>query len=198
MSYKSKVNEYCQKIGVHPIYTISDRDGPSHCPRYSITCDISQRIWKSDLFPTKREAEEESARLAYKDLVNYESDEEKNTERVCETKQTDPVIILIDGDNVHEVTNWVLTERKEWELHIFVTQNTVVKQSGVKIHRSRTNLPDATDLRMILSAVGFLATLGEYEKLILVSRDSIFRTFVGELGSDNTLLCQTIEELKNI
>ncbi len=112
--------------------------------------------------------------------------------------EPEPVIVLIDGDNVHEVTDWALKERKHWEICLFVTQNTVVKHDNVKIYRSYSDLPDATDVRMMITTQGLLPTLREGERIVLVSRDSIFQTFVAELGSEKVVLSKTLEDLRNI
>lgn len=198
MSYKSKLNEYCQKNGIPPpTYTVKNRDGPSHRPSFSVTCDVAApncHGWDGAACPTKKEAEEDVARRVCHSLCIVEREEVE----AVEAPEQDPVIVLIDGDNVHEVTDWILRERKGWEIHVFVTQNSVVRQKGVKIYRSYTDLPNATDVRMMIATQGFLPTLRPEERLVLVSRDSIFRTFVGELGSKSVLLAKTIEELRGI
>lgn len=211
--FVSKLNELCQKLNFEaPKYTIISRNGPPHNPRFVISCSFSNITVKSESLPTRRKAKENAAKTAflkYNNLISYSSDYEISdttedsdcssySESSQETKTKKEVYVCIDYDNVHEITDWILENRKNWNIKLFVTQNTIVNYDNITIFRSYTNLPNATDLQMVIFTTRFANCMRREDKLVIVSRDKIFETFQAELSNDSVLLCKTIEELKKI
>lgn len=207
MSDKSQLNEYCQKMNLTlPKYTIVNREGLSHCPKFTIECEVYDSNAKelrktvSITHPSIREAEAHAASKMYHHLAhlsNSDDNEADNTDVSLEDERCDSVTVLIDGDNVHEVLKWIEQNRSQWDTHLFVAKDTIVRQK-VKVHRSFSTKRDATDVAMIIYATRYLALLDRTTKLILVSRDKIFDTLVHELDDSRVQLCQTINELKVI
>jgi len=200
MSSKSILNEYCQQNGyTNPKYTIISREGPSHNPLFIIECGVIElgggwKVCTSGEYPTRKEAEDNAALKLFKYINKDKSEDETMDES---KKKQSPVTVFIDGDNVHEALEWISTQRKEWNVHLFVTQNTVVRDK-VRVHRSISNERDATDVAMIIYTVRYLPLMEKDETLIFVSRDKIFRTLEKEINEYSIFTVQTLSELGNI
>ena len=200
MSSKSNLNEYCQQNGyTNPKYTIISREGPPHNPVFIIECRVIKlgKEWKvstSGEYPTRKEAENNAALKLFKYINEDESEDETMDES---KKKQSPVTVFIDGDNVHEALEWISTQRKEWNVHLFVTQNTVVRDK-VRVHRSISNKRDATDVAMIIYTARYLPLMEKDEILILVSRDKIFRTLEKEINDYRIYTAQTLSDIGNI
>ncbi len=168
--HKSELNRRCQVDGVVPSYSVVDRSGPPHAPQFVVECEVGGTRWASGPQPTKREAEDDAAARA-----------------LGRPPPADPELawhqtVLVDGDNVHEFAPWLARNHPQAEVHVFVEPRAIARNHSGRVHRARTTLPDATDLRMILYAANAAANLEATDELVIVSRDRIFATFVGELG----------------
>ena len=203
MTNKSKINEYCQQNDyTNPKYTIISREGPPHNPVFIVECRViklGQGLYEDWIFftsgeyPTRKEAENNAALKLFQYLNENEDESDKEMEDESEKKQS-LVTVFIDGDNVHEALEWISTNREEWNVHLFITQNTVVRDK-VRVHRSISNGRDATDVAMIIYVTRYLPLMEKDETLILVSRDKIFRTLGEEINDCRICTAQTLSEL---
>lgn len=200
---KSVLNEYCQKNGIFfPVYQIIKRSGLPHKPKFTVSCVLTvnniQQTRNSDPKPSKKEAEEQAAERML-EIVRTSNQPVVVVEEAKEEYY--PIKIIVDGDNVHEAVPWIQRERPHWEVHLFVTTDTVVRNDSVTVHRSKSELKDATDINMMLYVQSLLHVnyiCNKDEDIILVSRDKIFNTFITELASESVSLVTNIDELAEI
>ena len=74
-NYKSLLQQITQKrLGETPVYRLLDEKGPDHCKCFEVTAVIASRKYPSAWGPTKKEAEQQAAKMAI-DLINAESDD---------------------------------------------------------------------------------------------------------------------------
>jgi len=210
LPYKSLLNEYCQQnqLGT-PLYTIIQREGPSHNPRFIVECQLHSDITVSDVFPTRKLAEQNAAQKILSDVFGvYEEKEESSNDKIVLYnnlvqqdnlyKSVFETLVMIDGDNVHEVLPWVSKNRPAWTPHLFLTKDTPNRSGVERVHYSRSTSRDATDVRMMIYITRLLSLLEDQDRLIIVSRDKIFSTFVLELNDPRVSVAETIAELSNL
>lgn len=178
--HKSRLNHLARGRGVS--YRVVDRTGPSHAPTFTCECEFDGETYVSGPQPTVREAENDAAARAL-GLPPTPAD-----------VPAPATTVLIDGDNVHEVGPWLARTAPEADVHLFVEPHAVVRNVPGRVHRARTTLPDATDMRMVVYATRLAATLEDGDELVLVSRDRIFKTFVAELDHPRVRLVTQLGE----
>lgn len=192
MTAKSDLNQYCQQNHLPlPEYTVINRGGPLHKPYFVVRCAVENWEGKSDPQPTRKKAKEQAAKMIYA-LITQTDDSDSSSD---DDDDLDPVTVMIDGDNVHEVLEWVQQNRSHWDVRLFVTQDTVTPK-GVKVLRNNSDLRDATDVAMIIFVTRYLPLMAREETLLIVSRDKIFETLEAELDDSRIYVVKTIQDLQ--
>jgi hypothetical protein len=114
------------------------------------------------------------------------------TETIHEEKPDIKVTMFIDGDNIRikDLNSDII--RSHHSIKIFLESGKHLNMPDVEIYHSKSSLKDAVDIKMILFINDYLRIARDDEKIVIVSSDKIFKTFVHELNDSRIELWQTL------
>lgn len=199
MSYKNKLQEYCQKYKLTlPVYQLVSHqfDTKSNIHRFQSSVSIDNNIYVSDILLTKKKSEIDAAKNAIENLSKINIKHITSYVKYNKPKTINRVI-LVDIENMPlyfeknkcNSDDWLIGFISKWS-HYYGMRDTLSQYCTLNIVDSSDN--NAADTMMIFIA-GFLVSSG-YQKFVLISRDKFsncLKTIIETSKNNCTCKCIT-------
>jgi hypothetical protein len=183
MNYKGELQTYLARSRLPCASYDSHESGPDHAPRFRTWVHVGNQSFQSDEKYSKKESEQEAARLALEELNACNKTHSNLSRDVVSVKHdVRPIMILLDGENVpygtlRNIPN--LHGNKHVGVWVFVQkdnpQQRAANTGGNRPLRTvliDSTASDAVDVAIVVQAT-LLLTHEELKRLIIVTGDKI-------------------------